>query len=85
MFVGRIVPIARSFISIPAGVFRMRLRPYTWLTLAGSTIWCLVFAGAGYALGDNYKKFDSALRYVDYVVVVGVVALIGGWLWRRRR
>jgi len=85
VFIGRIVPIARSFISIPAGVFRMPLRPYTWLTLAGSTIWCLAFAGAGYALGDNYAKFDKALRYVDYLVVVAVVALVGAWLWRRRR
>jgi membrane protein DedA with SNARE-associated domain len=84
VFVGRIVPIARSFISIPAGVFRMRLRPYTWLTLAGSTIWCLVFAGVGYALGDNYEKFDSALRYVDYVIVVAVVGLVAVWIWRRR-
>ena len=80
VFVGRIVPIARSFISIPAGVFRMPLRPYTWLTLAGSTIWCLAFAGAGYALGDNYAKFDKALRYVDYLVVVAVVALVVAWL-----
>ncbi|MGZ4300677.1 MAG: DedA family protein [Gaiellaceae bacterium] len=84
-FLGRIVPIARSFISIPAGVFRMHLRPYTWLTLAGSTIWCLVFAGLGYALGDNYEKFDKALRYVDYLVVVAVVALVAAWIVRRRR
>ena len=79
------MPIARSFISIPAGVFRMRLRPYIWLTLAGSTIWCLAFAGAGYALGDNYGKFDKALRYVDYVVVVAVVGLVVVWLVRRAR
>ena len=85
VFLGRIVPIARSFISIPAGVFRMPLRPYTWLTLAGSTIWCLVFAGAGYALGDNYEKFDSALRYVDYLIVAAVVALVAVWLVRRRK
>ena len=85
VFLGRIVPIARSFISIPAGVFRMRLRPYAWLTLAGSTIWCLVFAGAGYALGDNYERFDKALRYVDYLVVLAAAALIVLWLVRRRR
>ncbi len=85
VFLGRIVPIARSFISIPAGVFRMALRPYTWLTLAGSTIWCLAFAGLGYALGDNYEKFDSALRYVDYLIVAAVVALVAVWLVRRRR
>ncbi len=85
VFLGRIVPIARSFISIPAGVFRMPLRPYTWLTLAGSTLWCLFFAGIGYALGDNYERFDSALRYVDVVIVVVVAGVIAVWLVRRVR
>jgi membrane protein DedA with SNARE-associated domain len=85
VFLGRIVPIARSFISIPAGVFRMPLRPYTWLTLAGSTIWCLVFAGVGYALGANYNKFESEFRYFDDVVVALVAALVVVWLVRRLR
>ena len=85
VFVGRIMPVARSFISIPAGVFRMPLRPYTWYTLAGSTIWCLAFAGAGYALGSNYERVHSAFRYVDYLVVAAVVALVAVWLVRRRR
>ena len=71
VFLGRITPVARSFISIPAGVFRMPLRPYTWLTLAGSTIWCIAFAGVGYALGDELRaRSIESFRYVDYVVVV---------------
>jgi membrane protein DedA with SNARE-associated domain len=85
VFVGRIVPVARSFISIPAGVFRMPLRPYTWYTLAGSTLWCLAFAGVGYALGANYERVHSAFRYVDYLVVAAVVAGIAFWVVRRRR
>ena len=43
--IGRITPLARSFVSIPAGVFRMPLGRYTVLTFVGSTIWCLAFAG----------------------------------------
>ena len=85
VFLGRIVPIARSFVSIPAGVFRMALRPYVWLTLAGSTLWCLFFAGLGYALGDNYERFQSELRYLDVLVVVGVAALVAVWVMRRVR
>lgn len=85
VFLGRITPIARSFISIPAGVLRMPLRPYTWLTLAGSTIWCLAFAGAGYGVGANYERVHSAFRYVDYVVVVTVAVIVAVWLVRRVR
>ena len=79
------MPIARSFISIPAGVFRMPLRPYTWLTLAGSTIWCLVFAGVGYALGDNYEKFDIGVPLRRLRRRRAVAALVVVWLVRRVR
>jgi membrane protein DedA with SNARE-associated domain len=85
VFLGRIVPIARSFISIPAGVFRMPFRPYVWLTFAGSLIWCLAFAGAGYGLGANYERFHSAFRYLDYLVVGLVAVLIVVWVANRRR
>ena len=44
VFLGRITPVMRSFISIPAGVFRARFWPYVWLTLLGSAIWCFAFA-----------------------------------------
>src|SRR4029077_121101 len=51
VFLGRITPVVRSFISIPAGVFRMPLRPYTLWTLLGSAVWCFAFAGIGWAAG----------------------------------
>jgi len=53
VFLGRLTPVARSFISVPAGVFQARLVPYVWLTLLGSAIWCFAFAGAGWAAGQN--------------------------------
>jgi membrane protein DedA with SNARE-associated domain len=82
--VGRVTPVARSFVSIPAGVFRMPLGRYTVLTFIGSTVWCLVFAGIGWALGSNWESFHHAFRYADYAVVALVVA--GGlWLVVRHR
>ena len=53
VLLGRITPIVRSFVSIPAGVFEMPLVPYTFLTLVGSAVWAFAFAGAGYALGTS--------------------------------
>jgi membrane protein DedA with SNARE-associated domain len=85
VFVGRLTPLARSFISIPAGVFEAPLARYTVLTLAGSAIWAFAFAGAGYALGASWESFHHAFRYVEYVVALGIVG-IGAYLllrWRR--
>ena len=52
VFLGRVTPVVRSFVSIPAGVFEARFVRYTLLTLLGSAIWCFAFAAAGYAAGE---------------------------------
>jgi membrane protein DedA with SNARE-associated domain len=85
VFLGRVTPLARSFISIPAGAFGIPLAPYTLLTLAGSAIWCFALAGAGYAVGGSWETVHHAFRYADYAVVVLVVAVLAGLLWHRRR
>lgn len=84
VFLGRMTPVVRSFISIPAGVFRAALAPYTALTLLGSAIWCFAFAGAGFALGRNWEDFHHAFRYADYAVLAAAVALVGWFLLRWR-
>jgi membrane protein DedA with SNARE-associated domain len=82
--VGRITPVARSFISIPAGVFEMPFGQYNVLTFLGNTLWCLVLAAIGWALGTSWHTFDHDFRYVEYLVVV--VAMLGAaWLLLRRR
>ena len=84
VFLGRITPVVRSFISIPAGVFRMKLGPYTILTLIGSAIWCFALAGCGWAVGKSYTRFHHAFDYVDVVVVAGAVAIAVYLVLRRR-
>ena len=83
VFLGRVTPVVRSFISIPAGVFRAALGPYTALTLVGSALWCFAFAGAGFALGRNWEDFHHAFRYLDYLVGAAIVAAVT-WLVVRR-
>jgi membrane protein DedA with SNARE-associated domain len=85
VLLGRITPIARSFISIPAGVFRARLFSYTVLTLIGSTIWCLAFQSVGFALGTRWEEFQRSFHYVDYGVVAVFVALVALIILRRWR
>jgi membrane protein DedA with SNARE-associated domain len=85
VLLGRLTPVVRSFVSIPAGVFEVRLGRYTWLTLLGSAIWSFALAGVGYGLGSQYEKFHHAFRYADYAVAAAVVAAIVLVLVRRRR
>jgi membrane protein DedA with SNARE-associated domain len=87
VFLGRVTPVARSFVSIPAGVFEARLGLYTLLTLLGSAAWCFAFAGAGYAAGESWEDFHHAFRYVEYVVAAAIVAAAAFFLYRflRRR
>jgi membrane protein DedA with SNARE-associated domain len=85
VFLGRLTPVIRSFVSIPAGIFEVRFWRYTVLTLLGSAIWCFAFAGIGYGLGSSYEKFHHAFRYADYVVALAVVAAIVYVIVRRRR
>ena len=82
VLVGRITPVVRSFVSIPAGIFEMRLVPYTLLTLVGSAIWAFAFAGAGYGLGNSYRGFDHGFHYVEYAIAAGIVALLAYLVYR---
>jgi membrane protein DedA with SNARE-associated domain len=87
VFLGRITPVVRSFISIPAGVFRMRFAPYVVLTLLGSAIWCFALAGIGWAVGKSWEQFHHDFRFVDYAIALVVVAAVA-WLvvrWRSAR
>ena len=84
VLLGRVTPVIRSFISIPAGVFRVPLWRYTVLTLVGSAVWCFALAGVGWGLGRSYERFDHDFRYVEYAIAAAVVALIAYLTLRRR-
>src|SRR5207247_10993522 len=84
VLVGRVTPVARSFISIPAGIFRMPFGRYTILTAIGSAAWCFAFAGAGWEVGRSWERFHRDFRFVDYAFVAAVL-LLAGWLFLRWR
>jgi membrane protein DedA with SNARE-associated domain len=87
VFLGRLTPVIRSFVSIPAGVFETPFVRYTLLTLLGSAIWCFGFAGAGYAAGEAWEDVNHAFRYVEIVVVAAIAGAVVwlGWRYLRRR
>jgi membrane protein DedA with SNARE-associated domain len=85
VFLGRITPVVRSFISIPAGILGSPFPSYVVLTLLGSMIWCFAFAGAGWALGGSWDSFHHSFRYADYAAVAAVIVAAAVMLLRRRR
>ena len=85
VLLGRVAPVIRSFISIPAGVFRMPFWRYVALTAVGSAIWAFALAGVGYGLGSSYEKFHHGFRFADYLVAAIVAAALVYALLRRRR
>ncbi len=68
---GRMIPVFRSLISVPAGVERMRLPVFLALTTLGSAIWNTVFVLAGYALGDNWSEVSGIASAYSKVVLAG--------------
>ncbi|MER6947621.1 DedA family protein [Nonomuraea sp. NPDC000554] len=89
VFFGRMIPIFRSLISIPAGVERMPLLTFTLLTTAGSALWNSVFVLAGYFLGENWSLVESYVgigtNVVIGVVVLAVLTFVGVRLSERRK
>lgn len=84
VFLGRMTPVIRSFVSIPAGIARMPLGRFTLYSVLGTIPWCFGLAGAGWALGSSWETFHHDFRYVEVLVGVGVLALLV-WYLRRRR
>jgi membrane protein DedA with SNARE-associated domain len=72
VFLGRMVPLFRSFISLPAGVERMNFGKFLALTTAGSLIWNTVFVGAGYLLGENWHRVESYAGIFQKLVLLAI-------------
>ena len=87
VFFSRMLPIVRTFISLPAGVARMPFWRFTLLTLLGCIPWVFMLTFIGQQVGSQWHEWKDALHYVDYAVlaaiVVGIVYLVVRW-WRRR-
>jgi membrane protein DedA with SNARE-associated domain len=85
VLVGRVTPLVRSFVSIPAGIFKMPVTPYALYTIVGSAVWAFAIAGAGYGLGTSYQRFNHDFRYVEFAVAAGVLVLAAYLIYRLRK
>jgi membrane protein DedA with SNARE-associated domain len=85
VFVSRLLPVVRTFISLPAGVARMPFGRFTVYTFLGCLPWCFALTWAGVLLGDNWETFLRYGRPISYLIAAASVAVIGWWLYRRYR
>jgi membrane protein DedA with SNARE-associated domain len=85
VFFTRMLPIIRTFISLPAGVARMPLGRFVVFTVAGSIPWVLMLAIVGREVGARWDQWKNHLHYVDYAVVAAIAIGIAYLLIRRRR
>ena len=87
VFFGRLLPIVRTFISLPAGFGRMNLGKFIFYTLLGCLPWVAMLGYIGLKLGTNWEKIRPYLHYADYLVAAALVLLVVWALlrWRRRR
>ncbi len=89
VFLARLVPVVRTFISLPAGVSRMPLLPFILYSTAGSILWCAALAWAGWRLGAHWDMLSPYMRVVDdciagIALAAGLVFAIRRWRHRAR-
>ncbi|MEK7814914.1 MAG: DedA family protein, partial [Chloroflexota bacterium] len=85
VFFARLLPVVRTFISVPAGIGRMNFWKFSLYTFTGSFPWSLGLAYGGYLLGQNWEELRSAMRPFDLPVLVALAGTAGWFIWRRLR
>jgi len=82
---GRMAPVVRSLVSIPAGANDMPLGRFTLLTTIGSGVWNCLFIGAGYALGSRWQQAEQYSHWFDYAIWAFFVVAVGSWVVKKVR
>lgn len=87
VFIGRLLPIIRTFISLPAGVSRMPIMPFTLYTFLGCIPFVTALAAIGVALGPHWEKAHHILEYGNYIIAATIIGFVL-WMflrWRKNR
>lgn len=84
-FIGRLLPVVRTFISFPAGIARMPFGRFAAYTFVGAFLWCIPLTAIGEIWGPKWEAFRSRAKYVDQTIAVLLVLLIVWYLWHKYR
>jgi membrane protein DedA with SNARE-associated domain len=83
VFFSRMLPVVRSFLSLPAGIVRMDVKKFSLYTTAGSLPWCFGLAYIGFLFGPHWAELERLFVYLDVAVIVGIMAFIGYVIYHR--
>jgi membrane protein DedA with SNARE-associated domain len=83
VFFSRLLPVVRTFISLPAGISRMPFLRFSVFTFIGCLPWSFALTWAGYLLGDNWERILPYMEPVSYVIAAAVVVVVAVWIFRR--
>ena len=85
VFFGRLLPVVRTFISLPAGVVRMPFWKFTIFTLLGVLPWCIALTWLGYLLGERWETVERILRPISWVIAIAILGAVVWFVWHRLR
>jgi membrane protein DedA with SNARE-associated domain len=85
ILISRVLPVVRTFISLPAGMMRMHFGRFVIFTFLGSLPWCFVLAAIGQSLGAHWQDVGSTLHKFDYAIVALVLVLVALYVYRHLR
>jgi len=84
VLIGRMLPVVRTFISLPAGVMRVPFLPFCFWTIVGSIPWCFGLTYLGFILGKNWTILQPIFHHIDIPLVCLLIAGIGLWYWKNK-
>ena len=84
-FTGRLLPVIRQYISLPAGLARMPLPQFVFYTALGSGIWVVILALVGYFLGSSRELIHAQMRKISFLLIAACAVLIAVYIWHYRK
>jgi len=84
-FTGRLIPVIRQYISLPAGLARMPLKQFCFYTALGSGIWVVILALVGYFFGSNQELIHEQIKKITIFLLIFCVCTVIFYIWRQRR
>jgi membrane protein DedA with SNARE-associated domain len=82
VFISRLLPVVRTYISLPAGIAKMNITKFIIYTFAGAFIWSTGLAYGGYLLGEHWESLRNAMRPFDPVIIGLILVAVGLYVWR---
>lgn len=83
VFFSRVLPVVRTFISLPAGIAKMNFVKFCYLTFFGSLIWSVFLTYIGFVLGKNWNSLHPYYQKFEYVIIFGCVAIVAYYIWHK--